>query len=123
MDKLMAPMYESRSQGLINHQAGSVSNPFYNYFLRYILFVYTFVKTRTMKTLSLKLDDPVFAETEKIIGKLRKTRNRYINEALGFYNLLHKKRLLARQLQTESKLVRAESLKVLAEFEKFQDED
>ena len=76
-----------------------------------------------MKTLSLKLDDPIFSETEQIITKLRKTRNRYINEAIGFYNLLHKKRLLAKQLQTESKLVRAESLKVLAEFEKFHDED
>ncbi len=76
-----------------------------------------------MKILSLKLDDPVFAETEKITSHLRKTRNRYINEAISFYNLLHKKRLLKKQLEYESKLVSSESMKVIAEFENFYDED
>lgn len=76
-----------------------------------------------MKTLSLKLDDPVFSETEKIISKLHKTRNRYINEAIDFYNLLYKKMLLGKQLAKESKLVREESMKVLAEFEMLHEED
>jgi len=70
-----------------------------------------------MKTLSLKLDDPIFFETEQVVSKLKKTRNRYINEAILYYNKLQKKRILALKLETESKLVQEESLKVLKEFE------
>ena len=69
------------------------------------------------------MDDIVFNETEKIITKTSKTRNRYINEAVAFYNLLQKRRIISRQLQKESKLVQEESMKVLMEFEKLQDED
>ena len=76
-----------------------------------------------MKTLSLKLDDSVFQETEQVVTKLKKPRNRYINEALLYYNRLQKKILLAKKLDTESKLVREESLKVLAEFENLDDYD
>ncbi len=76
-----------------------------------------------MKNLSLKMDDSIFSETEKIVSKINKNRNRYINEAVEFYNLLQKKKILAKQLQKESKLVQEESMKVLAEFEKLQDED
>ena len=76
-----------------------------------------------MKNLSLKMDEAVFNETEKITAKISKNRNRYINEAVQFYNLLQKRKLIARQLQKESKLVRDESMKVLAEFEKFEDEN
>jgi len=76
-----------------------------------------------MKTLSLKLDDTVFQETEVVVSKLNKPRNRYINEALQYYNRLQKKRLLAKKLDAESKLVHEESLKVLAEFENLEDYD
>lgn len=76
-----------------------------------------------MKTLSLKLDDTVFQETEQVVTKLKKPRNRYINEALLYYNRLQRKRLLAKKLEVESKLVQAESLKVLAEFENLDDYD
>ena len=76
-----------------------------------------------MKNLSLKMDDSIFSETEKIVSKINKNRNRYINEAVEFYNLLQKKKILAKQLQKESKLVQEESMRVLAEFEKLQDED
>jgi hypothetical protein len=76
-----------------------------------------------MKTLSLKLDDSVFQETEQVVTKLKKPRNRYINEALLFYNRLNNKRLLSKKLQTESLLVQAESMKVLAEFENLEDYD
>lgn len=70
-----------------------------------------------MKSLSLKLEETVFEETENIIAKLKKPRNRYINEAIEFYNLLQKRKLLSKQLEKESALVREESMKVLAEFE------
>lgn len=76
-----------------------------------------------MKNLSLKLEDNIFQETENILAKVHKNRNRYINEALEFYNKLQKRRLLARQLDKESKLVAAESLAVLAEFEMLDNAD
>ncbi|HEY8689622.1 MAG TPA: hypothetical protein VIM07_10340 [Chitinophagaceae bacterium] len=76
-----------------------------------------------MKNLSLKMDDAIFNETEKITTKISKNRNRYINKAVQFYNELQKRKLISRQLQKESKIVREESMKVLAEFEKLQDED
>jgi hypothetical protein len=76
-----------------------------------------------MKNLSLKLEEEIFMETEKILTKIKKNRNRYINEALEFYNRLHTRRLLSKQLTKESRLVSADSLKVVAEFEKLQDED
>ena len=72
-----------------------------------------------MKNLSLKMDDKVFNETERITAKFSKNSNRYINEAVAFYNLLQKRKLLSHQLQKESKIIREESMKVLAEFEKF----
>lgn len=74
-----------------------------------------------MKTLSLKLDDEVFQETEDVLAKIKKPRNRYINEAIDYYNQLKRKELLAKQLEKESRLVAEESLKVLAEFESLED--
>ena len=70
-----------------------------------------------MKTLSLKLDDSVFSETEQVINHIKKSRNRYINEALDFYNKVQKRKLLASKQEKESKLVKDESLSVLHEFE------
>jgi predicted transcriptional regulator len=71
-----------------------------------------------MKSLSLKLDEDIFQETEKIVSKVKKNRNRYINEAIEFYNKLHRRRLLSDQLTKESKMVAEDSLEILAEFEK-----
>lgn len=76
-----------------------------------------------MKNLSLKMDDTIFKETERITARINKSRNRYINEAVQFYNLLQKRKLLSHQLQKESRIVREESMKVLAQFEKLQNED
>ena len=76
-----------------------------------------------MKNLSLKLEDDIFRETEKIVGEVKKSRNRYINEAVEFYNRLHRRRLLSRQLSKESRLVSGDSMEVLREFEKLHDED
>ena len=76
-----------------------------------------------MKTLSLKLDDFVYQETEQLLEKIKKPRNRYINEALQYYNRIQKKKIIARLLETESKLVSDESLRVLAEFENLEEYD
>lgn len=76
-----------------------------------------------MKNLSIKLDDDIFNETEKIISKISTNRNRYINDAVEFYNILQKKRIISRQLKKKSKIVQEESMKVLGEFEKLHVED
>lgn len=69
------------------------------------------------------MDDSVFEETERILLKVRKNRNRYINEAVEFYNMLQKRKILSKELKKESRLVKEESLKVLAEFESLGNED
>ena len=70
-----------------------------------------------MKNLSLKLDDSVYNEAEEILGQLQKPRNRYINEAINFYNKLQQKQILEEKLKKESSLVREDSMAVLKEFE------
>ncbi|MCK9220764.1 MAG: hypothetical protein M0P47_12045 [Bacteroidales bacterium] len=70
-----------------------------------------------MKTLSLKLDETVFSETEQVLQHVKKSRNRYINEALEYYNKIQKRKLIASKLEKESKLFKDESLLVLHEFE------
>ena len=55
-----------------------------------------------MKTLSLKLDDNIFNETEIVLTKVKKSRNRYINEAVDYYNRLNKRNLIAHKLTKES---------------------
>ena len=76
-----------------------------------------------MKNLSLKLEDDIFEEAERITSELNIARNRYINEAINIYNLVNKKRLLKKQLITESRLVRKSSMSILKEFEKLIHED
>lgn len=76
-----------------------------------------------MKTLSLKLDDSIYEETEKLRSEIQQPRNRYINNALKFYNKVQWRSILAKKLETESKLVHEESMNVLAEFESLRDED
>jgi predicted transcriptional regulator len=75
-----------------------------------------------MKTVSLKLDDNIFDETEDVLTKVKKSRNRYINEAVDYYNRINKRNLIARKLAKESRLVKKESLAVLSEFESLHDE-
>lgn len=69
------------------------------------------------------MDESVFEETERILLKVRKNRNRYINEAVEFYNMLHKRKILSKELKKESRLVKEESMKVLQEFESLENED
>ena len=71
-----------------------------------------------MKTVSLKIDESIFVETEKILSKIKISRNRYINEAIDYYNNAQKRQVLEKQLKAESELVKKESMSVLKEFEK-----
>jgi hypothetical protein len=54
---------------------------------------------------------------EAITRQVNLPRNTYINRALAFYNTLNKRKLLRKQLLKESQLVRADSMRVLHEFE------
>ncbi len=70
-----------------------------------------------MKTVSLKIDDSIFRETEKILSKIKKPRNRYINDAIDYYNRMQKRTILEKKLKKESDLVKSESMAVLKDFE------
>ena len=74
------------------------------------------------KTLSLKLKDDVFEETEDIIDRIHKPRNAYINEAINFYNKFIRRKMLSDRLKKESALVSATSLEALHELELIEDE-
>ena len=76
-----------------------------------------------MKTVSLKIDDSIFGETEKILSTISIPRNRYINEALDHYNKIQKRKILEKKLKLESSLVKKDSMDVLKEFENFEHAD
>jgi hypothetical protein len=71
-----------------------------------------------MKTVSLKIDDSIFGETEKILSRIKVPRNRYINEAIDYYNRLQRRHFLEKKLKTELGLVKKDSLHILKEFER-----
>ena len=71
-----------------------------------------------MKTVSLKIDDSIFGETEKILSRINIPRNRYINEALEYYNKVQKRQILEKMLKAESSLVKKDSMNILKDFEK-----
>jgi hypothetical protein len=74
------------------------------------------------KNLSLKLQNEIFEETERVLKKVKRPRNAYINEAIHFYNKLIARRLLKNRLVRESNIVAADSMVVLEEFEKFEED-
>ena len=75
-----------------------------------------------MKTISLKIDDSIFGETESIVSAIQKPRNRYINEAIDHYNKLQKRKIIEEKLKRESLLVKENSMSVLKEFEGIENE-
>jgi hypothetical protein len=76
-----------------------------------------------MKTVSLKIEETIFEETEKILAKIKKPRNRYINEALAFYNKQNQRNLLEKKLKIESEIVAEDSMNVLKDFEEIEHVD
>jgi len=71
-----------------------------------------------MKTISLKLDENIFRETEKVLDSVKLSRNRYINEAIFYYNTIQRKQQLEKILAAESKVCKKSSKEILKEFEK-----
>ena len=86
-----------------------------NYIKKWFIFV-------GMKSISLKVNEPVFQEMEKILENVQVSRNKYINEAIEYYNALQDRLLLEKQLLQESALISADSMAVLHEFEAIEDE-
>jgi len=76
-----------------------------------------------MKLLSLKLDEPIYKETEEILKEKGIPRNRYINEALDFYNRYHKRQKIAKAFAKASALVRESSMEINAEFDQLIDDE
>lgn len=76
-----------------------------------------------MKAVSLKIEDDIFSDVEEILREVNKSRNKYINEAIEYFNQVQRRNLLAKQLKVESELVRAESMKILEDFELIKDEN
>ena len=74
------------------------------------------------KPLSIKIDDKLLQEVERHVRKSRMTRNAYINQAIRLMNRFQVRRELRGQLTRESAAVSQNSLKVLRDFEPFQDE-
>ncbi len=70
-----------------------------------------------MKNVSLKIDDTIFLETEEILSELKKPRNRYINEAIDYYNKLQSRLILEKKLHMESDIVSEDSMSALRDFE------
>ena len=54
---------------------------------------------------------------------MKKPTNRYINEALDYYNKLQKRKILEQKIRKESLLVKEDSMAVLSEFERIEYED
>jgi metal-responsive CopG/Arc/MetJ family transcriptional regulator len=69
-----------------------------------------------MKTVSLKIDNSIYDDLDSVLANFKISRNRYINDAIKFYNDFQKRQILETELERESKLVSAESMKVLGEF-------
>ena len=72
-----------------------------------------------MKVISLNIDEVIFGETEKIVTLMKKPRNRYINEAIDFYNKHQQRMILEHKLYKESESVGDNSMNILKDFEAF----
>ncbi|WP_417430151.1 hypothetical protein [Halpernia sp.] len=70
-----------------------------------------------MKTVSLKIDNSIFEESEKILTNINISRNRYINDAIEHYNKVQKRKYLEKRLKIESIMIREDSMKINKEFE------
>ena len=61
-----------------------------------------------------------FDNRDKIVALMKKPRNRYINEAIDYYNKHQQRVMLERKIQYESESVKENSMNILREFEDFE---
>jgi Arc/MetJ-type ribon-helix-helix transcriptional regulator len=69
------------------------------------------------KAISVKLDERVFQEAEKMVRRKRTNRNAYINKAIRLLNRLERREMLRGQLERESLTSRKEIEEVLRDFD------
>jgi len=69
------------------------------------------------KLLSLKLDESIFNETERILKRIKMPRNRYINAAIHSFNQQNERKILKEKLHFESQKTAKHSMEILSEFE------
>jgi metal-responsive CopG/Arc/MetJ family transcriptional regulator len=74
-----------------------------------------------MKTLSLKLNEEILQEADRVVKTIHISRNAYINHAVHLYNQLSRRRFLQKKLILESKATAQVSLEVLSDMEKIED--
>ena len=75
-----------------------------------------------MKTISLEIDNAVYEQTEELLLNENTPRDRYINEALIYYNIrMHKRKMLGDILKKASRDCEKSSKEVLKEFEMIED--
>ena len=70
-----------------------------------------------MNAISLKLDETILENAERVVKRRKISRNAYINEAIKAYNALERRRELGEKLRFESGIVAADSLQMLKELE------
>ncbi len=70
-----------------------------------------------MKTISLKISESIFDETEEIPARIKKPLDQYIKEVIEFYNKLQRKPIIEDKLKKESGRVKRDSISVLKDFE------
>jgi hypothetical protein len=73
------------------------------------------------KALSLKLDEPIYREAEKIRKRLKLPRNAYIRKAISHYNALYTRKLLEQEYHQASRRLGAAHLQYLQETELLED--
>ncbi len=73
-----------------------------------------------MKSVLLKLDDKLFAETEKQVKELKISRNGYIKEALTSYNKILERKALEEQLRREVEIIKNDK-ESWAEFKEWEE--
>ncbi len=74
------------------------------------------------KTLSLKLKEDIYIETEDVLKTVHQARNAYLNDAISYYNKLQRRKILKDILKQESQIVAPNSLEILNEFENFSED-
>lgn len=74
------------------------------------------------KLISVKLDEKILAETDKMVEKLGISRNKFVNEAIAEYTRIKKRAELEAQIRKEIESIRESSMEVLEEFEALDDD-
>jgi hypothetical protein len=70
-----------------------------------------------MKSLSLKLQDNIFVETERMLETLKKPRNTYLNEAIAYYNKYQRRLWLEKQFAIDIALAGDDSAEMARSLE------